>query len=160
MCIYVAGCCFSRSFSRILFQHAIIIFLYLVFQQEYSRLRVQSYKESDVIILCFSAIDRQSFERIRNLWIPEIQRTIKKKVPVFLVATHKDLKQEKYVRKCTSVVSKTEGEKLAMDINADGFFETSSGDSCCVKKIFECAVTAVHSSRKRYLQTLRKMIFK
>ena len=29
--IFVAGCCFSRSFSRILCQHAIIIFLHLVF---------------------------------------------------------------------------------------------------------------------------------
>ena len=28
--IFVAGCCFSRSFSRILCQHAIIIFLHLV----------------------------------------------------------------------------------------------------------------------------------
>lgn len=119
-----------------------------------------SYAKSDVIILCFSAIDRLSYERIRLLWIPEIRRTVKKKVPIFLVATHKDLKSEGYVRRCTRVVSKEEGEELAEEINADGFFETSTTDSCCVKKIIECAITAVHYNRTRYLQTLKNVFFK
>lgn len=119
-----------------------------------------SYAKSDVIILCFSAIDRLSYERISLLWIPEIRRTVKKKVPIFLVATHKDLKSEGYVRRCTRVVSKEEGEELAEEINADGFFETSTTDSCCVKKIIECAITAVHYNRTRYLQTLKNVFSK
>ncbi|XP_061183380.1 cell division control protein 42 homolog [Saccostrea echinata] len=125
-------------------------------QQEYSRLRVLSYKKSDVFILCFSAIDRLSFERIRTLWIPELERNVGKKVPIFLVATHKDLKYDEYVKKCTCIVSTSEGENLAAEIKAEGYFEINTVDSCCARKIFECAMCGVLCNRKGCLRTLRK----
>lgn len=145
-----------------IFMHICSYVRFFLLKQEYSRLRVLSYKKSDVCILCFSVIDRNSFERIRTLWIPELERTVGKRVPIVLVATHIDLKEDKYVKKCISIVSTSEGQKLADDINAKGYFETActTGDSFAAREIFECAIAAVVSGRKGYLRTLKGIFIK
>ena len=135
---------------------------FILLKLEYSRLRVLSYKKSDVLILCFSVIDRNSFERIRTLWIPELERTVGKRVPIFLVATHTDLKEDKYVKKCTNIVSTSEGQQLADDINAAGYFETActTADSFCAREIFERAIATVVSGRKGYIRSLKNIFGK
>lgn len=109
------------------------------------------YVKSDVIIFCFSVIDRFLYEWISFLWILEIRRIVKKKVFIFLVVIYKDLKSEGYVRRCIWVVLKEEGEELVEEINVDGFFEIFMMDFCCVKKIIECVIIVVYYNRMRYL---------
>jgi hypothetical protein len=93
--------------------------------------------------------------------MPELERTVGKRVPIFLVATHTDLKEDKYVKKCTNIVSTSEGQQLADDINAAGYFETActTADSLSASEIFESAIAAV-SGRKSCIQTLKSIIGK
>lgn len=103
-------------------------------------------------------IDRQSYERMNTFWIPEIQKNIGKRVPIVLVATHTDLRHDKYIQRCVQVVTTSEGKQLAELIGANGFFEISKSNINQLNAIFECAVTAVISN-KNTLLTIFKKIF-
>ncbi|XP_062586817.1 rho-related protein racD-like, partial [Saccostrea cucullata] len=127
-------------------------------QHEYSKLCTASYCKSKVIILCYSVIDRPSFDRIKSFWIPEIRKNVGKSIPIVLTATHTDLRSDKSIQRCIQVVSSTEGRTLADSIGAKGFFEISKSDISQTNDIFECAVRAV-ISKKKTLFTILKKIF-
>ena len=42
-------------------------------QEEYDRLRPMAYTDTDVFIVCFSMVDRDSLENILNKWAPEVR---------------------------------------------------------------------------------------
>ena len=126
-------------------------------QHEYSKLCTASYSKSRVIILCYSVIDRQSFERITSFWIPEIRKNIRKSVPIVLTATHTDLRNDKSIKRCIKVVSSAEGKQLADSIGAKGFFEISRSEVIQTNGIFECAVRAVIGEKKTLFTILKKL---
>ena len=41
-------------------------------QEEYDKLRPMAYTDTDVFIVCFSMVDRDSLENILNKWAPEV----------------------------------------------------------------------------------------
>ncbi|XP_052701688.1 rho-related protein racD-like [Crassostrea angulata] len=127
-------------------------------QHEYSNLCTATYKKSRVIILCYSVIDRQSFDRIKTFWIPELRKNLGKRVPIVLTATHTDLRNDKYIKRCIEVVSSSEGKQLADSFGAKGFYEISRSNISQTNDIFECAVKAV-VGEKRTLFTIFKKVF-
>lgn len=66
-------------------------------QDDYAHLRVLSYPNTDVFLLCFSLVDPQSLQSCRNVWMPEIRKHAGEKPPVILVGTKEDLTENKSV---------------------------------------------------------------
>lgn len=60
-------------------------------KEDYDRLRVISYMNCDVFLVCFSVVDRDSFGSIEKHWIPEIRQYLPK-TPFILVATKTDMR--------------------------------------------------------------------
>mgnify|MGYP001227947970 CR=1 FL=1 len=65
-------------------------------QEEFDRLRLLSYPESDVIIICFSIIDESSYMNVKEKWYPEVKDQCPK-VPIILVGTKLDLRSSALV---------------------------------------------------------------
>lgn len=60
----------NYTLSRILF--AFIQSLLVGLQEDYDRLRPLSYPQTDIFLVCFDIANRNSFEKVRDSWIPEI----------------------------------------------------------------------------------------
>ena len=41
-------------------------------QEEYDKLRPMAYTDTDVFVVCFSMVDKDSLENILNKWTPEV----------------------------------------------------------------------------------------
>ena len=46
-------------------------------QEEYERLRPLAYKDTNVVLMAFSIVNRDSFENIKAAWYPEFQQHMK-----------------------------------------------------------------------------------
>ena len=65
-------------------------------QNEYENYRINCYNNCgfDTIFLCFSVVERLTFKNIRTLWYQEVKR-VAPNVPIFIVGTQTDLRDEK-----------------------------------------------------------------
>ncbi|PVD32352.1 hypothetical protein C0Q70_07785 [Pomacea canaliculata] len=113
-------------------------------QSDYETLRAYTYKESEVLVLCFSVCDRESFYSVVNSWVPEIKRHTKKKRPVLLVGTQIDLRQG-----AQHEVTTEEGADLAKIIGADCYIECSARSRVGLKQVFEHVVFSALKCRKK-----------
>merc|ERR1711991_827868 len=55
-------------------------------QEDYDRLRPLSYPGADIVLLCFSTVNRASFDAVRDKWAPEVQHYVPD-IPHILVGT-------------------------------------------------------------------------
>jgi small GTP-binding protein len=119
---------------------------------EYNTLRPLSYPGTDVFIICFSICDPASFESVRTKWYPEVSH-FNPKTPIVLVGTKLDL------RKCSEtidylkeqnieIIPTSQGEKLATEIGAYKYLESSALDQTNLQEVFEEAVKAVFADQK------------
>ena len=60
-------------------------------------LRSLSYSEIDLFIVCFSVINRVSFDNIATKWVPEL-RHFSPATPILLVGTKSDLREDSALR--------------------------------------------------------------
>jgi small GTP-binding protein len=96
------------------------------------RLRPLTYPGTNVVIICFDILNSQSFERIEEIWLPEISHHCPK-VPILLVSTKEDLREdketiEKLEAKGRKMVSVEEAISLQKKIGASissNFFQNS-----------------------------------
>lgn len=116
-------------------------------QQDYEGLRVFTYAQSDVIVVCFSVVDRESYNNVSEYWVPEIRSYVGKDQPMILVATQSDLAVQADCD-ANAVVTRKEGVNLANKIGARAFIETSAHDSDSVNKLFENVVALRQKKRK------------
>jgi len=118
-------------------------------QEEYDRLRPLSYPNSDVVLLCFSTVNKASFEAIKIKWFPEVNHYIKT-VPKLLVGTKVDLRdsgtQDPHASEYEPV-STSEGESMAKDIGASRYVEVSAKTRKNLTKVFETAVDCVMAAK-------------
>ncbi|KAL4238909.1 hypothetical protein ACF0H5_003616 [Mactra antiquata] len=121
-------------------------------QRDYEDLRVFTYAQSDVIIVCYSAVDRNSYDNITDFWIPEIRTYVGKSIPIILVATQTDLCNNK-----NECVSTHEGEVLAGKIRASSFLEISANDSEGVRDLFKGVVVNALKKRNSKVRLLKKI---
>ncbi|XP_069117253.1 uncharacterized protein [Argopecten irradians] len=115
---------------------------------DHASIRLFAYKDSDVFVLCYSVMDRDSFYHIKSKWLPEITSIMGKRVKLVLVATQTDLRDSIDLDQDIPV-SKTEGHDLADDIGAFSFIECSSSDQDCVHCIFEDVVQCSLKQKKK-----------
>ncbi|CAO1426937.1 unnamed protein product [Diamesa serratosioi] len=107
-------------------------------QEEYDRVRKLFYHDSDCFILCYSIDNKSSFQNIWLKWIQEL-RSIDRQVPIVLVGTKSDLRQN-LIRK--QLITTEEGESLKRRINANTFIECSAKDNFLIKETVYQAVRA------------------
>ncbi|KAK7104517.1 hypothetical protein V1264_019219 [Littorina saxatilis] len=114
-------------------------------QSDYESLRAYTYQESEVLVLCFSVCDRESFYSVINSWLPEIQRHTKRRRPMLLVGTQIDLRTPD----CQDQVTTEEGNNLAKIIGADCYIECSARNQEGLQQVFEHVVFSALKYRKK-----------
>ncbi|XP_045187609.1 cdc42 homolog [Mercenaria mercenaria] len=122
-------------------------------QQEYEGLRVFTYAQSDVIVVCYSAVDRDSFRNVVDFWVPEIRNYVSNNKPIILVATQNDLTPGK-----ETCVTRSEGLKLANKIGASLFVESSVHDRDSIINLFENVVVNAIKRRRRKSSIFEKIL--
>ncbi|KAJ8308918.1 hypothetical protein KUTeg_013792 [Tegillarca granosa] len=122
-------------------------------QHDFANLRAFTYRDSEVFILCFSVIDRESFNSIKSFWLPEIKQFMSRKKPIILVGTQSDTR-ESTTNRC---VSYNEADELAKTIGAEGYYETSSITLDGVKDMFEKVALSALKYRKKKLKIIQRI---
>ncbi len=135
-------------------------------REDYARLRRCAYSKMDAVILCYSADNVESLERIKNLWLPELKKHAPK-VPYILVGTKKDVKEDfvyqfevlKEEAKggqmrgedlLNTIVTTHRGTEVAKSIGAHGFIECSALYREGTREVFETAAkVALRKSRRK-----------
>jgi len=108
-------------------------------QEELENVRVLSYPNTDVFLLCFSVVDRTSFENVKNKWYQEIKQHIGSSKPLFqIVGTKADLRQS-----AENPITPAEGKGLAQQLGAIGYVECSAIKCEGVKDVFDNSIGAV-----------------
>ncbi|KAL0075520.1 small GTPase superfamily [Phycomyces blakesleeanus] len=104
-------------------------------QEEFDRLRAHSYKDTHVIMLCFSIDNPDSLENIANRWLSEIQQHCPQ-AKIVLVALKCDLRDTKT---STTPVLYEQGLEVARRINAVRYLECSAKHNRGVRECFQQA---------------------
>ncbi|XP_052105491.1 cdc42 homolog [Mytilus californianus] len=123
-----------------------------IYEHEDQSARSKTITESDVIVVCYSAVDKESFENVKSFWIPLVRKLSKKK-PIVLVATHSDMRDENN----TDHVSDSEGQNFMKSINADYYNKCSAATNEGVKNVFESVVFAAIRYRKKKTNVLKRV---
>jgi len=97
--------------------------------------RVATYSDTDVVLLCFSAINRNSYDNITARWTEELDRHLPG-IPIVLVCTNTDRRKDD----CTSHITRQDGVDLKEKIGAIAFLECSSCARSGLREVFEAAV--------------------
>ncbi|XP_046559799.1 cdc42 homolog [Haliotis rubra] len=116
-------------------------------QEEYDRLRILAYPDTNVFIVCFSVVNPASYENVEEKWIPEV-RHYRPRTPILLVGTKKDLREgysddiQQLQRDGQNPVTFQRGQRLASRMNAVGYVECSALTQDGLKDVFEAAINA------------------
>jgi small GTP-binding protein len=116
-------------------------------QDDYDRLRPLSYPKTDIFMLCFSVVSPTSLNNIKNKWLPEI-RAHCPETPFVVVGLKYDLRQnlevqDKLRERGLAPVSTEDGQHLAQELGAAGYFECSAWTGQGLKTMFDGTVRAV-----------------
>ena len=121
-------------------------------QDDYDRLRPLSYPDTDVLLLCFSVENPDSFENASMKWYPEAKHYCPN-VPVVLVGTKTDLRtDEVLIDRATNQkykhVTTEEGRRLAEKIKATAYIECSAKTREGIREVFNTATAAALQKRR------------
>ena len=98
--------------------------------EDYDRLRPLCYPGTDIFLVCFSVVSPDSFENVKEKWVPEITHHCPK-VPFLLVGTKIDLRDdrntvEKLQKNKQKPITFDQGEKLSRELRAVKYVECSA----------------------------------
>jgi len=115
-------------------------------QEAYERLRLLSYPNTDVFLVCYSVDSRTSFNNILTQWIPEVRHQCPT-APIVLAGLKVDVRGSEDDKK---MVSRGEGVKRSKQIGAVKFVECSakSGEKLD-EVIVECVRAGIGKSTAR-----------
>ncbi|KAI9485273.1 MAG: GTP-binding protein Rho3 [Benjaminiella poitrasii] len=111
-------------------------------QEEFDRIRLLSYEDTHVFMLCFSVENRDSFQNIPDKWIEEVTEH-NPHAKLVLVALKCDLRQEKQ-----GTILYEEGLEMAKSINAVRYLECSAKHKRGVKECFQETAKVALSCKK------------
>jgi len=122
-------------------------------QDDFDTLRPLVYPNTDVFLLCFSVVSPSSFTNIREKWIPEIKKSGSKSVPLILVGTQSDLRNDvntrvELAKYKESPITEAEAKKLCKDLNCESYIETSALTQHNLKEVFDEAIIYGLKGRK------------
>ncbi|KAI1108829.1 P-loop containing nucleoside triphosphate hydrolase protein [Nemania sp. NC0429] len=131
-------------------------------EEEFERLRASAYREKDVVLICFSIGDPDSFENVGYAWKREVLHYCHE-TPYILVGLKKDLRFDpETLNDRTEMGEKpvtTEmGEDLRKEIGAVSYIECSAKTSEGINDVFYAAARAMKSKRKARWSRLFKKV--
>jgi small GTP-binding protein len=99
-------------------------------QEDLENIRVLSYTNTDIFLLCFAISEPTSFDNVQAKWLPELKQHVKSPV-VVLVGTKIDLREDdSTIQRLSSEgkcpITKEQGEEKAKNIGAQRYVECSS----------------------------------
>jgi small GTP-binding protein len=117
-------------------------------QEDYDRLRPLSYPQTNVFLICFSVISRDSLSNVKEKWVPEVSHH-SPNTPMILVGTKSDLRQDSQF--AGNLVSSDEATNVGKEIGAVKYMECSALTQDGLKPVFDEAIRAAlhHMSRKK-----------
>jgi small GTP-binding protein len=101
-------------------------------QEDYERIRVLSYPDTDIVLMCFSVVDKKSFRHVSEKWIEEINHFCKN-VPILLVGLKADLRTDTNTETSVSIEKAQAASKA---IGAVRYVECSAHDGKNVEEVF------------------------
>lgn len=104
-------------------------------QEELEGIRTLSYANTDIFLLCFSVVDKTSFENVKNKWLEEIKH-YSKDPTLLLVGTKTDLRGTPN----TENVTEEEARAMAKAVGAFDYVECSALKCEGVKDVFDKAI--------------------
>lgn len=104
-------------------------------------------------------MDRESFESIKEFWVPEMKNNMHRKKPIILVATQTDLRNTTGFDS-DMPITEEEGHRLAKDIGADVYNECTIQNQGSVKKVFTDVVTCALKYRKKKANIMHRLFGK
>ncbi|KAI9249551.1 RHO1 protein [Sporodiniella umbellata] len=130
-------------------------------QEEYDRLRPLCYPETDVILACFAIDQAQSFENIRDRWIPEMDHFLFD-VPRLLVGTKGDLRNnpkriEELRADGRQLITPEQAHQLARRLNTQ-YVECSAKLNQNIAHIIQTATHMTVASRRTRLPTKKCIV--
>ena len=128
--------------------------LSFLLQHDHEELRAFAYTDSQACIMCYSAIDRISFQNVKEFWIPEIHKHAHKKRPIIVVATQCNLR-DTTTYDSDVPVSIHEGEALAKDIGAECFLEISNIAEDSPDSVFRQVVIQTQKQKKKRSRSIK-----
>lgn len=120
-------------------------------QEDYDRMRQLSYPHTDIFMICFSLVSRDSYNNVRMKWWPEI-RSHAPDVPIILVGTKLDCREDDYMinninnnnnnnnnenGKNTIQISQAQGLQMMKEISAVKYVECSAVTQIGLKQVFD-----------------------
>nr|KAG5693385.1 hypothetical protein BaRGS_015672 [Batillaria attramentaria] len=119
--------------------------------EEYTSLRMLSYPETNVFLVCFSVVMPESMKNVEHKWVPEVRHTLPK-APILLIGTQMDLREDeatrlKLAKRRLKPVLPEDGERLAKRLGAYGYVECSALTKQGLKDVFDEAMLAVLDPR-------------
>jgi len=115
-------------------------------QEDYDRLRPLSYPQTNVFLICFSVISKDSFANIKEKWVPEVSHHAPG-VPLLLIGTKQDLRKE--AQHAANLVSEEEAKQLCQEIGAIKYLECSALTQYNLKEVFDEAVRAALAGKAK-----------
>ncbi|XP_042889693.1 rho-related GTP-binding protein RhoU-like [Penaeus japonicus] len=120
-------------------------------QDDFDSLRPLCYPGTDVFLVCFSVVSPTSFHNVREKWLPEL-RHHNPRVPIVLVGTQSDLRTDVKVlielaQYREQPVSEVAARRLAHQIGAVGYVESSALTQRNLKEVFDQAILAALEAR-------------
>ncbi|EGG15081.1 Rho GTPase [Cavenderia fasciculata] len=109
-------------------------------QDDYAQIRTTCYTNCryDVFLLCFSVVNRDSFDNVKYKWLPELKAN-SPGTPFILVGTKTDMRDNNAATPQLSgqspVITFKEGQKRAKEIKAHNYMECTSRDPASVAKV-------------------------
>ena len=120
--------------------------LYDTDQDDYDKLRLLTYRDADVFIICFSLVCPSSFENVCCKWYPEVSSHCPG-TPIILVGTKFDLRDdrgtmEKLKEEKLAPITTALGVQMCKDINAVKYLECSALTQQGLDGVFQEAIKA------------------
>ncbi|XP_066985149.1 ras-related protein ced-10-like [Macrobrachium rosenbergii] len=108
--------------------------------ENFDRIRPLTYPDSDVVLICFSVNNMNSFQNVKNVWIPEVKKYCPN-TPYVLVGTKTDLRKNgRYSEENLGFIKYLDGRRLSREVKAVAYFECSALTTEGLKNIFDEAI--------------------
>ncbi|KAA6403145.1 MAG: putative Cell division control protein 42 [Streblomastix strix] len=105
-------------------------------QEDYDDIRPFSYENTDVFLICFSINQRETFNNVRDKWVPDVRAGQSPKAKIIIVGTKGDLRNDPSV----PVISLSEIESMRKQIKAESYVECSALRNVGVKEVYDTAI--------------------
>ncbi|XP_067939421.1 cell division control protein 42 homolog [Watersipora subatra] len=115
--------------------------------------RIVAYSRADVIILCFSLVNKVSFKNLEKKWLKELEQYCPN-VPILLVGTQSDLVHNPNIKK-KDIVTWLQIKKLLETHRLHDYCESSALTKDGLSNVFEEAMKAAWIGPVRYVMRMK-----